>query len=100
MVSTGVYDAMDIILLPLVVIIVVVNSVSSLVTIWNVRILYLSVGWIWIPDETTFGRLLRTFTQKKINEIETLNHIINASIWHCALRLDNSVVGSFALYCN
>jgi len=52
-----------------------------------------AAGWLRIPDETTFGRILRTFTQKNINEIETLNHRIRSGIWRCALRFGSSVVG-------
>ena len=33
------------------------------------------------------------FTQKNINEMETLNHRIRASIWRSALRFGSSVVG-------
>ena len=91
--ATGVYDAVDMILLPLVAIIGGARSVSSIVTVWNDRVLCLAAGWLRIPDETTFGRILRTFTQKNINEMETLNHRIRASIWRSALRFGSSVVG-------
>ena len=91
--ATGVYDAVDMILLPLVAIIGGARSISSIVTVWNDRVLCLAAGWLRIPDETTFGRILRTFTQKNINEMETLNHRIRASIWRSALRFGNSVVG-------
>ena len=67
--ATGVYDAVDMILLPLVAIIGGARSVSSIVTVWNDRVLCLAAGWLRIPDETTFGRILRTFTQKNINEM-------------------------------
>ena len=77
--ATGVYDEVDMILLPLVAIIGGA-SISSIVTVWNDRVLCLAAGWLRIPDETNFGRILRTFTQKKINEMETLNHRMRASI--------------------
>ncbi len=91
--ATGVYDAVDMILLPLVAIIGGARSISSIVTVWNDRVLCLAAGWLRIPDETTFGRILRTFTQKNINEMETLNHRMRASIWRSALRFGSSVVG-------
>jgi hypothetical protein len=87
--ATGVYDAVDMILLPLV---AIIGGVSSIVTVWNDHILCRAAGWLRIPDETTFGRILRTFTQKNINEMETLNHRIRASIWRSALRLGSSMV--------
>jgi hypothetical protein len=52
-----------------------------------------AAGWRRIPDETTFGRILRTFRQKNINEMETLNHRIRASIWRKAFQFCCSVVG-------
>ena len=51
-----------------------------------------AAGWRRIPDETTFGRILRTFRQKNINQMETLNHRIRASIWRKALRFGSRVV--------
>ena len=81
------------ILLPLVAIVGGARSVSSIVTVWNDRVLCLAAGWLRIPDETTFGRILRTFTQKNINEMETLNHRIRAGIWRSALRFGSSVDG-------
>ena len=62
-------------------------------TVWNYRVLCLAAGWLRIPDETIFGQILRIFTQKNINEMETLNHEIRASIWRSALRFGSSVVG-------
>ena len=38
-------------------------------------------------------RILRTFTQKNINEMEKLNHRIRASIWLSTLRFGSSVLG-------
>jgi len=65
--ATGVYDAVDMILLPLVAIVGGARSISSIVTVWNDRVLCLAAGWLRIPDETTFGRILRTFRQKNSN---------------------------------
>ena len=90
--ATGVYDAVDMILLPLVGIVGGARSISSIVTVWNDHVLYHAAGRRMIPDETSFGRILRTFRQKNINEMETLNHRIRASIWRKTLRLGSSVV--------
>ena len=90
--ATGVYDAVDIILLPLVAIAGGARPITSIVTVWNVHILCRAAGWLKILDETTFGRILRTFTQKNINEMKKLNHRIRAVIWRSALRFGSSVV--------
>ena len=74
--ATGVHDAVDMILLPLVGIVGGARSKSSIVTVWNDHVLCRPAGWGRIPDETTFGRILRTFSRKNINQMETLNHRI------------------------
>ncbi|MCI5119171.1 MAG: hypothetical protein D3913_14770, partial [Candidatus Electrothrix sp. LOE1_4_5] len=38
------------------------------------------------PDETTLGRILKTFKQKHINNQETLLHQIRTRMWRKALR--------------
>ena len=53
--ATGVYDAVDMILLPLVAIIGGARSISSIVMVWNDRVLSLAAGWLRIPDESTIG---------------------------------------------
>ena len=83
---------MDMILLPLVGIIARARSMRSVVTVWNDHVLFRAADWLMIPDETTFVRILRTFTQKNINQIETFNHRIRANIWRNALRLASSMV--------
>ena len=80
------------ILLPIVGIIGGARSIRSVVTAWNDHVLCHAAGWRRIPDETNFGEILRTFTQQNVNEMETLNHLIRASIWHKGLRLGSSVV--------
>ena len=62
---TGVYDAVDMILLPLVAIVGGARSISSIVTVWNDHVLCRAAGWRRIPDETNFGRILRTFYAAK-----------------------------------
>ena len=89
--ATGVYDAVDMILLPLVAIVGSARSISSIVTVWNDHFLCHAAGWRRIQDETSFGRILCTFRQKNINEMETLNHRIRAGIWRSALRFGSSV---------
>ena len=70
------------ILLPLVAIIGVARSLSSIVTVWNDRVLCLAAGWRRIPDETTFGRILPTFTQRNIMVLCSGNKILRR--WEAA----------------
>ena len=70
--ATGLYDAVDMVILSVVGIVGGARSIRSIVTVWNDRVLSRVAGWLRIPDETTFGRILRTFTQKNINEMESL----------------------------
>ena len=91
--ATGLYDAVDMVILSVVGIVGGTRSICSIVTVWNDRVLSHAAGWLRIPDENTFGRILRTFTQKNINEMESLNHRIRAGIWRKALRSGTSNVG-------
>ncbi len=95
--ATGLYDAVDMVILSVVGIVGGARSIRSIVTVWNDRVLSRVAGWLRIPNETTFGRILRTFTQKNINEMESLNHRIRAGIWRKALRSGTSIVG--VLHC-
>ena len=72
---TGLYDAVDMVILSVVGIVGGARSIRSIVTVWNDRVLSRVAGWLRIPDETTFGRILRTF-----NEMESLNHRIRAGL--------------------
>ncbi len=64
--ATGLYDALDMLILSVVGIVGGARSIRSIVTVWNDRVLSRAAGWPRIPDETTFGRILRTFTEKNI----------------------------------
>jgi hypothetical protein len=91
--ATALYDAVDAIMLPLVAIIGGTRSISAIVTIWSDSILCRAAGWLRIPDETTFGRLFRTFSQRHINDLEVLNHRLRARIWRKVLRSGRNKVG-------
>ncbi len=92
--ATATYDAVDIILLPLVAIIGGTRSISGIATVWADSVLCRIAGWRLIPDETTFGRLLRTFTLRHINNLEVLNHRLRARMWRKGLRSGKSKVGA------
>lgn len=90
--ATALYDAIDAVFLSVVAIIGGARSVSGIVTVWSDSVLRCVAGWSAIPDETTFGRLFRTFTQSHINDLELLNHRLRGRIWRKALRSGKSRV--------
>ena len=90
---TSLYNAVDMVISSVVGIFGGARSICSIVTVWSDRVLSLAAGWLRIPDQSTFGRILRTFTQKNIHEMESLNHRIRAGIWRKALRSGTSNVG-------
>jgi hypothetical protein len=90
--ATALYDAVDAIFLPLVAIIGGARSIRAVVTVWSDSVLAKAAGWLNIPDETTFGRLLRTFNQRHVNDMEKLNHCLRGRIWRKALRAGKSKV--------
>jgi hypothetical protein len=92
--ATATYDAVDIIYLPLLAIIGGARSISDIATVWADSVLCRIAGWRLIPDETTFGRLFRTFTQRHINNLEELNHRLRARMWRKGLRSGKSKVGA------
>ena len=90
--ATALYDAVDALFLPLVAIIGGARSIRAIVTIWSDSILCRAAGWLNIPDETTFGRLFRTFSHRHIAEMEVLNHRLRGKVWRKALRAGTSRV--------
>lgn len=96
--DTALYDVVDAIFLPLVAMIGGARSISGIVTVWTDSVLSRVAGWVRIPDETTFGRLFRTFTQQHINNLETLNHQIRTQIWRKALRAGKSLIGAMPCF--
>jgi len=96
--DTALYDAVDAIFLPLVAMIGGARSISGIVTVWADSVLCRAAGWVSIPDETTFGRLFRTFKQQHINDQETLIHQIRTKIWRKALRNGKSLIGAMSCF--
>ncbi len=96
--STALYDAVDAIFLPLVAMIGGARSISGIVTVWADSVLCRAAGWVRIPDETTLGRLFRTFKQQHINDQETLIHQIRTQIWRKALHNGKSMIGAMSCF--
>ena len=90
--ATALYDVADALFLPLVAIIGGARSIRAIVTIWSDSILCRAAGWLSIPDETTFGRLFRTFSHRHVTEMEVLNHRLRGKVWRKALRAGVSKV--------
>ena len=88
------YNAVDVIFLPLVAMIGGARSISGVITVWADSVLCRVAGWTSIPDETTLGRILKTFKQKHINNQETLLHQIRTRMWRKALRSGKSSIGA------
>jgi hypothetical protein len=95
---TALYDAADAIFLSIVGIVAGARSMSGIVTVWADSVLARVAGWICIPDETTMGRLMRTFRQSHINEMETLVHRMRARLWRYALRNGKNNVGAMGCF--
>lgn len=91
--ATALYDCVDAIFLSLVAIIGGARSIRGIVTVWSDSILSRVAGWLSIPDETTLGRLFKTFRQRHINDMETLVHRYRERVWKAALRSGKSGVG-------
>lgn len=92
--SNASYNAVDVIFLPLVAMIGGARSISGVITVWADSVLCRVAGWTSIPDETTLGRILKTFKQKHINNQETLLHQIRTRMWRKALRSGKSSIGA------
>ena len=92
--ASALYDAVDAICLSLVAIVGGARSISGIATVWADSVLSQVAGWKSIPDETTFGRLFRTFSYCHISKLEVLNHRLRARMWRKALRSGKSKLGA------
>lgn len=45
-----------------------------------------------IPDNSTLGRLFRTFRERQVSQLETLNHRLRGKLWRQALRKGTSTI--------
>ena len=84
--ATALYGAVDAIFLPIIAMMGVARSIRGTMTVWTDTILRRITSWSKIPDEMTFGQILRTFKQSHTNAMETLNHRLRSRIWKDALR--------------
>jgi hypothetical protein len=90
--SNALYDSADAVFLTVIATIGGARALSSVTTIWADGVLRKLAGWVSIPDNSTFGRLFRTFREQHISQLETLNHRLRGKFWRKALRSGASTI--------
>ncbi|MFT5731032.1 MAG: hypothetical protein ACI8PB_005225 [Desulforhopalus sp.] len=84
--ANALYDSVDAVFLTVIATIGGARALSSVTTIWADGILRKLAGWVSIPDNSTLGRLFRTFRERQVTQLETLNHRLRGRIWRKSLR--------------
>ncbi len=90
--ANALYDSVDVLFLTIVGTIGGARSLSGVVTVWADGVLRRLAGWVAIPDNSTLGRIFRTFREQQISQLETLNHRLRGKIWRKALRSGVSTI--------
>ena len=65
---------------------------SGVTTVWADGVLRRLAGWVAIPDNSTLGRIFRTFRERQVSQLEILNHRLRGKIWRKALRSGVSTI--------
>lgn len=84
--ANALYDSVDAVFLTVIAIIGGARALSSVTTVWADGVLRKLAGWVAIPDNSTLGRLFRTFRERQVSQLETLNHRLRGKFWRKALR--------------
>ena len=84
--ANALYDSVDAVFLTIIATIGGARALSSVTTIWADGVLRKLAGWVSIPDNSTLGRLFRTFRERQVSQLETLNHRLRGKVWRKALR--------------
>jgi len=92
--ASALYDAVDGICLTIVAIMGGARALTGIVTVWSDNVLRRIAGWSSIPDDSSLGRLFKSFTMRHVSEMETLNHVLRARIWQHALRQGRDLIGA------
>lgn len=90
--DNALYDQVDGVILTVVAIIGGARSLQAVTTVWADGVLRKLGGWVSIPDNSTLGRLFRTFRQYHVVGLETLNHRLRGRFWRKALRDGTSTI--------
>ncbi|MDD3815936.1 MAG: IS1380 family transposase [Desulfocapsaceae bacterium] len=92
--SNALYDSADAVFLTVVAIMGGARALSSVTTIWADGVLRRLSGWVEIPDNSTLGRLFRTFRERQVSQLEILNHRLRGKLWGKALRKGTSTIAT------
>ena len=90
--ANALYDSVDALFLTVIATIGGARALSSVATIWADGVLRKLAGWVSIPDNSTLGRIFRTFGERQIYQLETLNHRLRGKVWRRALRSGRSTI--------
>jgi hypothetical protein len=92
--ANALYDSVDAVFLTVIATIGGARALSNVTTVWADSVLRKLAGWIAIPDNSTLGRLFRTFRQRQVSQLETLNHRLRGKFWRKALRSGVSTIAA------
>lgn len=92
--DNALYDAVDAVFLTVIAIIGGSRCLEAVTTVWADGVLRRLAGWLSIPDNSTLGRLFRTFRERQVAQLETLNHRLRGKFWRQALRKGKSTIGA------
>jgi hypothetical protein len=90
--ANALYDSVDAVFLTIIATIGGARALSSVTTVWADGVLSRLAGWVSIPDNSTLGRLFRTFRERQVTQLETLNHRLRGKFWRKALRNGASAI--------
>jgi hypothetical protein len=90
--ANALYDSVDALFLTIVATIGGARALSGVATVWADGVLRRLAGWVAIPDNSTLGRIFRTFKERQVSQLETLNHRLRAKVWRKALRSGASTI--------
>ncbi len=65
--------------------------ITKLCAVWSDSVLREVAGWLRMPVETTVSRIFKELSEKQINQLETVNHILRGQIWRKANRSGTSI---------
>ena len=68
--DNALYDAVDAVFLTVIGIIGGSRCLRAVTTVWADGVLRRLAGWLSIPDNSTLGRLFRTFHERQITQLE------------------------------
>ena len=90
--ANALYDSVDAVFLTEIATIGGARALSSVATVWADGVLRRLAGWVAIPDNSTLGLLFRTFRERQVSQLETLNHRLRGRFWRKALRSGVSTI--------